>query len=258
MQLQIVDNLEFTKACQSTNVPAVMTAALRIARRPSLVSLVFDELERAIMDGTLKPGDPINEKALSDKNGLSRAPIREACRRLEQAGLVEIIPNRGAFVSKISQRTAEELCAIKVVLARYMNMLIFRNITPAQVAALKAMVLKIDAQARSRNLQRYFALNEEFHHSLVDIAGNERLATMYKAMNKELNLFRWRAFRDAPALEDSMSAHQDIIHALEKGDEQAFCRVMEDHLLATNRRILKQELASEEPVSTTRRISAAR
>ena len=51
-----------------------------------------------ILSGALKPGEPINEKALSDKNGLSRAPIREACRRLEQAGLVEIIVNRGAFV----------------------------------------------------------------------------------------------------------------------------------------------------------------
>ncbi|MDB5488382.1 MAG: hypothetical protein JWQ58_2097, partial [Reyranella sp.] len=51
--------------------------ALKIAKRPSLVSLVYEELERMIMDGTLKPGDPINEKAVSDSNGLSRAPIRE-------------------------------------------------------------------------------------------------------------------------------------------------------------------------------------
>lgn len=235
-----------------------MTAALRIAKRPSLVSLVFDELERMIMGGTLKPGDPINEKALSDKNGLSRAPIREACRRLEQAGLVEIIPNRGAFVSRISQRAAEELCEIKLVLARHMNTLIFQRIKPSQVAALKALVSKIEMQARARNLQRYYTLNEEFHHSLVDIAGNERLAQMYKAMNKELNLFRWHAFREAPALEDSMSAHQDIINALEQGNEQTFCRVMEEHLIATNRRILKRELADEEAGNDPRRMSPAR
>ena len=231
---------------------------LKIAKRPSLVSLVFDELERMIMDGTLKPGDPINEKALSDSNGLSRAPIREACRRLEQAGLVEIITNRGVFVRKISRRSAEELCEIKVVLARHLNVLILERITPAQLAALRLLVAKIEQQATSRNLPRYYALNEEFHHGLVDIAGNARLAEIYKAINKELNLFRWRAFREAPALEDSMSAHREIINALAANDAEAFCRVMEDHLVATNRRILTRELADDVLEPSPRRISAAR
>ena len=232
--------------------------ALKIAKRPSLVSLVSDELERMIMDGSLKPGDPINEKALSDSNGLSRAPIREACRRLEQAGLVEIIPNRGAFVRKISRRSAAELCEIKLVLARHMNRLIIERITSAQLATLRGLVAKIEMQAKSRNLQRYYALNEEFHHGLVDVAGNERLAEIYKAINKELNLFRWRAFREAPALEDSMSAHQEIINALAQGNEEAFCRVMEEHLMATNRRILSKDLADDVPQPAPRRIMANR
>ena len=230
---------------------------LKLARSPSLVSLVFDELERMIMEGALKPGDPINEKALSDSNGLSRAPIREACRRLEQAGLVEIIPNRGVFVRRISRRSAEELCEIKVVLARHLNRLIFASITPAQLAALRTLVGKIEQQARSGNLSRYYALNEEFHHSLVDIGGNQRLSEIYKAINKELNLVRWRAFREAPALEDSMSAHQEIITALAECDEALFCRVMEEHLLATNQRILAKE-TDDEPVASSRRTSADR
>jgi DNA-binding GntR family transcriptional regulator len=230
---------------------------LKLARSPSLVSLVFDELERMIMEGALKPGDPINEKALSDSNGLSRAPIREACRRLEQAGLVEIIPNRGVFVRRISRRSAEELCEIKVVLARHLNRLIFASITSAQLAALRALVAKIEAQARSRNLPRYYALNEEFHHSLVDIGGNQRLSEIYKAINKELNLFRWRAFREAPALEDSMSAHQEIIAALADRDEALFCQVMEEHLLATNQRILSKE-TDDEPAASPRWTSAER
>lgn len=230
--------------------------ALKIAKRPSLVSLVFDELERMIMDGTLKPGDPINEKALSDSNGLSRAPIREACRRLEQAGLVEIITNRGVFVRKISRRSAEELCEIKLVLNRHINKLIMERIKPAQVAALRTLVAKIEQQAKLGNLSRYYALNEEFHHSLIDIAGNARLSEIYKSLNKELNLFRWRAFRQAPALEDSMSAHQEIINALAAGDAETFCRVVEEHLVATNRRILSRDLDDDVPDTPPRRIAA--
>jgi len=229
---------------------------LKLAKRPSLVSLVFDELERMIMNGTLKPGDPINEKALSDGNGLSRAPIREACRRLEQAGLVEIITNRGVFVRKISRRSAAELCEIKFMLSGHMNRLMIERVRPAQIEALRTLVSKIEMQAKSHNLQRYYALNEEFHHALVDLAGNERLGQIYKAINKELNLFRWRAFREAPALEDSMSAHRDIINALAAGDSETFCRVMEDHLVASNRRILNTELADDALEASPRRASA--
>lgn len=233
-------------------------ATLKIAKRPSLVSLVYEELERMIMEGTLKPGDPINEKALSDRNGLSRAPIREACRRLEQAGLVEIIVNRGVFVRKISRRSAEELCELKLVLARHTNKLIVERIKPAQLTALRGLVAKIEAQARSGNLQRYYALNEQFHHTLVETAGNARLAEIYKSINKELNLFRWRAFQVAPDLEESMSAHQEIMNALAAGNVKAFCRAMEEHLIAANQRLLRRELPDDETETPAKRPPGSR
>jgi DNA-binding GntR family transcriptional regulator len=217
------------------------TLTLNLARRPSLVSLVLDELEHKIMSGVLKPGEPINEKALSDRNGLSRAPIREACRRLEQAGLIEIIDNRGAFVRKISRRCAQELCELRLVLARHAGPLIVERTTAAELKKLQKLVEKIEAEARSRNLERYYALNEEFHLALIDGSGNARLATLYRSIAKELNLYRWRAFRSKPALESSMAAHRAMIGALSASDKKAFCRAMEDHLTAANRRITEMD-----------------
>ena len=55
-----------------------------LPKKRSLSDLVFEEIERLILDGVLKPGEPVNEKAFSDHNGLSRAPIREACRKLNR------------------------------------------------------------------------------------------------------------------------------------------------------------------------------
>jgi DNA-binding GntR family transcriptional regulator len=220
-------------------------AALKLAKRISLVPLVFDELERMIIEGVLKPGDQINEKALSDRNGLSRAPIREACRRLEQAGLVEIIVNRGVFVRKISRRAAAELCEVKLVLARHACPLIAERITPSQLNKLRALVEKIEREAASGSLQRYYRLNEDFHHRLIDAADNQRLSAIYKSINKELNLFRWRAFQDAPALADSMAAHRTIIDALAARDAAAFARAMLAHLEAANQRVLQAELTED-------------
>lgn len=222
-----------------------LNTTLNLAKRPSLVSLVFEELERMIMAGVLKPGEPINEKALSDRNGLSRAPIREACRRLEQAGLVEIIDNRGAFVRKISRQSADELCELRLVLARHAGKLIAGRIKASEINKLRTLVEKIEAEAKAGRLEAYYVLNEKFHLELIEHSGNQRLAALYRSINKELNLFRWRAFRGAPALEDSMAAHRTMIEALTTRDTDAFCRAMEQHLDAANRRIQQMDLADD-------------
>src|SRR5919112_3447362 len=86
---------------------------LRIRRTESLTSLVRRELERMIEVGELKAGDRLNENALALKLGVSRGPVREACRGLEQSGLVQVIVNRGVFVREISNRQAWELYEIR-------------------------------------------------------------------------------------------------------------------------------------------------
>jgi DNA-binding GntR family transcriptional regulator len=217
------------------------TLTLNLAKRPSLVSLVLEELEQKIMSGALKPGEPINEKALSNRSGLSRAPIREACRRLEQAGLIEIIDNRGAFVRKISRRCAEELCELRLVLARHAGKLIVVRSKATKLKKLEKMAERIEAEARARNLERYYALNEEFHLELIECSGNARLAALYRSINKELNLYRWRAFRGSPAFESSIAAHRVMIEALKARDAKAFCSAMEEHLEASNRRIARMD-----------------
>ena len=136
----IVDNRQLSGACQC-GAGKFMTFDL--PKKRSLSDLVFEEIERLILDGVLKPGEPVNEKAFSDHNGLSRAPIREACRKLEQAGLVEIVVNRGVFVKRISRRTAAELCDIRLVLATHAARLAAERINEGQ--------LKVWSQTRGRN-----------------------------------------------------------------------------------------------------------
>ncbi len=105
---------------------------LELPERRSLATEIFQRLEHMILSGTLKPGQPLNEKALSDTNGLSRAPIREAIRRLEQAGLVETYVNRGAFVKEISPKSAADLCEVRVVLAAHAARLAATRMTEQQ------------------------------------------------------------------------------------------------------------------------------
>jgi DNA-binding GntR family transcriptional regulator len=216
--------------------------AFKLPKKTSLASLAFEEIERLILDGVLKPGEQVNEKALSDQNGLSRAPIREACRRLEQAGLVEIILNRGVFVRRISPQTARELCDIRLLLAGYAGRLAASRFSKAQLQRLTKLMERIEAAAAANALAEYYRLNLLFHSTVIEAAGNRRLVELYDAIAKELNLFRWRAFQGSPNFDEALKAHRTIVDAARRKDGQALAQAVEDHLAAANRRLLESDL----------------
>lgn len=220
-----------------------------LPKKRSLSDLVFEEIERLILDGVLKPGEPVNEKAFSDHNGLSRAPIREACRKLEQAGLVEIVVNRGVFVKRISRRTAAELCDIRLVLATHAARLAAERINEGQLKVWSQLAGEIEKAATAHDLPAYYRLNQQFHLAMIEFTGNERLLQLYLAITNELNLFRWRALVSAPNLEEALPAHRRLVDAARKRDADRLSAEVRDHLMATNRRLLEAGLVHEkEPV----------
>lgn len=212
---------------------------LELPERRSLADMIHDNLERMILSGELKPGEAVNEKALSVQNGLSRAPIREACRRLEQAGLVEIVVNRGVFVRKISRQAAAELCEIRILLAGRAARLTATRITEAETRQLVVLMEEIEQAIDEGRLSDFYALNGHFHTKIIEASGNRRLREIYEAINKELNLFRWRALRTSADLEEVLTAHRAIIATLLARDVDGFVAAVEAHLGNANRRLLE-------------------
>ena len=92
------------------------TTELRKIQNNSLSGAVFTQLERLVMAGGIAPGERINESQLANRLGVSRAPIREACRQLEKYGLVEVRKNKGTFIRDIKIDEALELYDIRAAL----------------------------------------------------------------------------------------------------------------------------------------------
>ncbi|MBE0533438.1 MAG: FCD domain-containing protein [Rhodospirillales bacterium] len=213
-----------------------------IERPQSLTAVVLQELERQILSGNLGPGEPVNEKAFAERNSVSRGPIREACRKLEQAGLVTIIPNRGVFVRKLQAKDAIEICDIRAVLSGYAGRILAETVTRGQMADLTEMVERMEKEARLRNVEAFYAINSEFHQAIFDFADNQRLREMYAAINKELYLFRWRAMLVSPDLEKSNREHQEILKALAERDAACTAMMMERHAISVKNRIVASGL----------------
>jgi DNA-binding GntR family transcriptional regulator len=217
--------------------------ALRIRRTESLTSIVRRELERMIQDGELKAGDRVNENALAARIGVSRGPIREACRGLEQSGLFTVVVNRGVFVREIENKEAAELYDIRARLLGLAGATLAPLVTKAQISELRAMVSEMEGAVAAKDLNRYYPINVRFHELTIEWSGNERLLAFYTAIQREMHLFR-RATLDMPGrLATSNQEHARIVDALEARDAVASEREMIEHVL-TSRRALFPDRAS--------------
>lgn len=212
-------------------------AALKIRRTESLTSLVRRELEAMIERGELAAGDRLNENALAARLGISRGPIREACRGLEQSGLVEVIVNRGVFVRELDNKAAAELYEIRAGLMGTAGRLLAPTITADQLAELQALIDGMEEAAAASDLDQFFPLNIRFHEKIVEFTGNERLVSLYAAIQREAHLYRRRTL-DAPGrMKISNAEHRRILAALAKRDGERARREMENHIL-TNKTAL--------------------
>jgi DNA-binding GntR family transcriptional regulator len=218
--------------------PVDIGAALRARREVSLTTLVRQEIERSIEAGELKAGDWINEALVASRLGVSRGPVREACRGLEQSGLVTVIVNRGAFIRDISVQDARDLYELRAALFGFAGYLLAPTITEAGTATLLGLYHAMHQAAAEADLDRYYGLNLSFHATIFAMAGNSRLASDYNNSVRELHLFRRRALVSPGRMEASNIEHAAIIDALAGHDCGRARALMEAHVLDSRDRVV--------------------
>ena len=191
-----------------------------------------------VLDGELTRGSRVNELALAARLGVSRGPLREACRALAQAGLLETHANRGFFVRKLAHKEVVDLYDLRAGLMRLAGELVAQRATAERIASLQALVDAMDeARARS-DAARFQTLNAEFHHRLVEAAENQRLLDVYNGLAKELRLFRSRGLVSAAAMESSNREHKAIVDAITAHDATRAAATMANHILQGKTRFL--------------------
>jgi len=209
-----------------------------IVQQHSLASLVLRELERRILGGEFACGTKLNEAELAAELGVSRGPIREAFRALEQSGLVTTEKNRGVFVRQVSIEEANEIYEVRAALEGMIGRLAARRITPDQVAKIRAVVKQMHAVSRTRDAAAYYPLNVEFHELLAEAAGNRTLIANYRRVVNELNLYRRETLeRSSENIPASTRDHEAIVEAVARGDEALAERLLHEHVITSRERL---------------------
>ena len=219
-------------------------AAIELLRQHSLTTLVQRELERRIHGGELKPGSKLNEAELAGALGVSRGPVREAFRALDQSGLVRTEKNRGVFVRQVSLEEANEIYEVRAALEGLVGRLAASRIRLEQVEKIRAVVKKMHALARRigqpGDADAYYPLNVEFHELLVEAAGNRALQANYRRIVNELDLYRRETIsRSAENIPVSTREHEAIVNAVAKGDEKLAERLLHEHVMTSRERLHK-------------------
>lgn len=219
---------------------------IALLQSSSLASVVQQEIERAILQGEHAPGSKLIEATLAQRMGVSRGPIREAFRMLEEAGLVRTEKNRGVFVRDIPIDEAVEIFDLRAAMDELVGRKLAKDITPAQLKEIKGLVDAMEKAVKVEDARHYHLLNLKFHDRLVEMAGNGKLTAIYRKLIKELSLFRRLNLTDGWLLPISANEHRQIIKAIAAGDPEAAGRAMFDHVMDSKERTIENDLRRRE------------
>jgi phosphonate utilization transcriptional regulator len=211
-------------------------SAIELLQSKSLPMLVQDEIVRMLHNGELAAGTKLSEAALAARFGVSRGPVREAFRALEEAGLVRVEKNRGVFVREVSATEASEMYDVRAGLDELAARLLAPLIADAQLAELRRMIAAMDEVAVN-GVDAYFPLNLRFHDRIVEMTGNRTLLGVYRRLINEMHLLRRHGLVFGGGLAVSNDEHRGIVEALARRDAEAAARTVRGHVLAGRARL---------------------
>jgi DNA-binding GntR family transcriptional regulator len=207
-------------------------AAIQLVRTTSLSSLVEAEVMRMILAGELTAGQQIKEATIAGKLGVGRSSVREALRALEEADLVRIEKNRGAFVREVSDAEATEMYQVREALEALAGEILAPIIREEQLAELTGMVDAMDGHAASNDFEAYFPLNLRFHDRIFQMTGNGALASMYKLLTNRLHTLRRTGLLQGGGFAVSNHEHRAIVEAFARRDPSAAAAALRHHVRA--------------------------
>ncbi|MFZ9764224.1 MAG: FCD domain-containing protein [Burkholderiaceae bacterium] len=223
-------------------------STIAMLRGSSLTSAVQQEVERLIFSGELGPGDKLTEAWLADRLGVSRGPVREAFRVLEEAGLLQLEKNRGVFVRQIPIEEALEIFELRAMMEAYVGATLARNATEVQLRELEQLIGQMEAAVAVDDEPLYYRLNVEFHERMVSFTGNRKLLLLYRKLTRELSLFRRRNLNDHALLQLSVSEHRHMLQTIVSKDATRAAEALKQHVLMSRERTLRNA-AKRQPVT---------
>jgi DNA-binding GntR family transcriptional regulator len=228
------------------DLDALSTVALEVSQ---LNEQVYDVLRKEILKGNLRPGQRLSIKALAGHLGVSATPVRDAVRRLEGDGLVDIIPRRGTVVSEFKRSNVRQAFQIRHIIESAAA----ERATEASEDDIQHMQEMVDEisllreNERFREYTRYIDLDAEFHRCIVGLLENQRISTFYERLRWPIQVIRGLSYSEYQRARQTVAEHAAIARAFQEKDASKARAAIRDHLNNAEADLLRRMPAESQP-----------
>ncbi len=198
-------------------------------RPPTAQEAVLAEMRRAIVSGELKPGEPIRQKVLAERLGVSRVPVREALKILQGEGQVEYRPHRSYSVTRLDLDDLREVYRIRQLLETEAARISVPTFTDADVKALSEAARDVDLAGDDEDYVAMSEANRRFHFLLVEGAGMDRLTHLSRILWDATDVYRSFYFTDVSNRYRVRAEHAGIVQAAAAHDLERVIRLLDEH-----------------------------
>ncbi|KHE71551.1 GntR family transcriptional regulator [Halobacillus sp. BBL2006] len=207
-----------------------------MTNRKNNEALAYEQVKRAIMLKKLVGGQRVTEDWVSKELKMSRTPIRAAFKRLENEGLIQLVPNKGAIVYNPSDKELEDVFNLRVVLEKYAAELALVNMRDEDVVYMENLLKREKEAYKAKDFEAFMEVNGLIHSYPAEISGNNYLLQEIKTLNQWTDGylilkddFYITPFKDVKSIPE----HTRVVDAFKKKDVDAMGQAIEDHLLST-------------------------
>ncbi|MBC5714449.1 GntR family transcriptional regulator [Roseburia sp. BX1005] len=195
-----------------------------------LRDVVFKTLREAILRGDLKPGERLMELQLAAKLGVSRTPIREAIRMLQQEGLAVTIPRRGAEVAAMTEKDMEDVLQVREALEILAVQLASEKITKEQIAELEERLKAFEQAVETAEVKQIAQSDIDFHDLIYTAAENPRLVVLLNNLREQIYRYRVEYLKDEKNYPRLIEEHRQIMQGLKERNEQYVVEMTKKHM----------------------------
>ena len=199
--------------------------------RMSLSDRVYFYIKELILSGELEGGERIPEERVASRFGLSRTPIREALRRLEEYGLVRIKPRSYAEVITLRPEEASDVAELRAAMETLAVRLLAERATDGDLAQLRSLSDACDEAAAEGNVAEVFEHDSDFHLAIAQRSGNRHLYELFEKLDAKIQLLRLVLHLPFERVKEFVAQHRLLIEALEARDAEKAVAIMNSHVL---------------------------
>lgn len=206
---------------------------------------VAENLQRAILDGDLKPGQPLVESEIATQLGISRAPVREAMQILVNHRLVDVVPYKGAFVRLLARKDIEEVYGLRSVLEGFAAERIISYSSSQDTRVLRETCGAMQRAAGEGDYRALLEADETFHRTLVKLAQHDLLYSAWNDLSIRVRQIMALSNLQFLDIMEIFYNHLPMVEALEAGDTRRAVALVREHILSSAALVIRSSVEAD-------------